>query len=237
MKKFFFLLLLLLMPSPGLAASFSDWAAVVVAGDKTASGGGETDVFDNGRRAIVQSLTHMGFAPGNIRQFSVQSGRFSEADRTDINALSGTLWTLTDRAPGGCLLYFTSHGSPQGIVMGQAILDPDTLSRMVRNSCGGKPTVVIVSACYSGVFVQRLAGPNNFVMTAARPDRTSFGCGQMDRFTYFDNCVLSALSSSHDFPTLADRTRSCVATRERQEGVAPASEPQVSSASVPFPTW
>lgn len=230
-------LLLLLLPAPAFAGPFGDWAAVVVAGDRLAANGGETIVFDNGRRAISDSLVRMGFSSGNIAQFSVLPDRFPEAMSSATQSLSTTLWDLTNRAPGGCLLYLTSHGSVQGIVLGRETLSPDMLSRIVQNSCGGKPTVVIVSACHSGVFVRRLAGPNTFVMTAARADRTSFGCGQMDRFTYFDNCVLTALPSSHDFPALADRTRACVASRERQEGMVPPSEPQIAPASVPLPNW
>ena len=235
MKRLIFLFFLL-SPTPAFAG-FADWAAIVVAGDRLAANGSQSDVFDNGRRAIADSLVRMGFPSTNIAHFSAMPERFPEAQRAGTNALSGTLWSLTERAPGGCLLYFTSHGSVQGIVLGRDTLSPDTLSHMVRNSCGGKPTVVIVSACHSGVFIPRLAGPNNFVMTAARPDRTSFGCGQMDRFTYFDNCVLTALPLVHDFPALADRTRACVASRERQEGMVPPSEPQVATASVPLPNW
>jgi len=230
------LLFLLFLPSPAMAG-FADWAAVVVAGDRLAANGAETDVFDNGRRAVSDSLVRMGFSRSNIAQFSALSDRYPEAQRAGTNALSGILWTLSERAPGGCLLYFTSHGSLQGIVLGRDTLSPDTLSRLVRNSCGGKPTVVIISACHSGVFIPHLAGPNNFVMTAARPDRTSFGCGHMDRFNYFDNCVLSALPSSRSFPALADHTRACVAQREKQEGMVPPSEPQVSAGSLILPTW
>ena len=28
------------------------------------------------------------------------------------------------------------------------------------------------------------------VLTAARPDRTSFGCGEADKYPYFDDCFL-----------------------------------------------
>ncbi|WP_430648720.1 C13 family peptidase [Bradyrhizobium neotropicale] len=36
--------------------------------------------------------------------------------------------------------------------------------------------VVVISACYSGVFVPRLANPYLLVITAADADHPSFGC-------------------------------------------------------------
>jgi hypothetical protein len=99
---------------------------------------------------------------------------------------------------------------------------------MIDNACGKKPTVVVISACYSGVFVPRLAGPNRMVLTAARPDRSSFGCGESDTYPYFDACVLESLPKVKDWPALGRAAQACVATRERAEGLTPPSEPQMS---------
>ena len=108
---------------------------------------------------------------------------------------------------------------------------PDAMAALVSNDCGARPTVVIVSACYSGVFVPPLAAPNRMILTAARPDRSSFGCGEQDRYTFFDTCVLSQLPLSASFPDLGDKVRTCVAQREHDLGMAPASEPQLSVGS------
>jgi Peptidase C13 family len=133
------------------------------------------------------------------------------------------------RGTQGCLFYFTSHGNQQGIVFGRSgqMLDPGTLNNMVTHWCGARPTVVIISACYSGVFAYPLSGPNRMVMTAARPDRSSFGCGGNDRYPYFDDCVLNSLPRSVNMLHLADTTRQCVAEKEQQTGAQPPSEPQV----------
>ena len=96
-----------------------------------------------------------------------------------------------------------------------------------KATCGVRPTVVVVSSCFSGVFVPALEGPNRMVLTAARPDRTSFGCGQADRYTYFDGCFLQSMSQTHDFTALALATRACVAKLEADTHVSPASEPQI----------
>ena len=65
------------------------------------------------------------------------------------------------------------------------------------------------------------------VFTAARPDRTSFGCGEQDHYTFFDGCFLQSLPLSGDFPALAQKTMDCVAAQERQLGVTYPSEPQL----------
>jgi hypothetical protein len=100
--------------------------------------------------------------------------------------------------------------------------------------------VVIVSACFSGTFVPALAGDNRMVMTAARADRSSFGCTQDARYPYFDSCVVQTLPAAHSFPALADKVKSCVARREQETGASPPSDPQVSigrDVAARLPTW
>jgi hypothetical protein len=78
------------------------------------------------------------------------------------------------------------------------------------------------------------------VLTAARPDRTSFGCGQSDRYTFFDQCFLQTVADGHSFPDLAGAVQSCVAVREVEDNVAPPSEPQLSvgaSVAANLPKW
>jgi hypothetical protein len=225
-------LALLALAGAGRAATspFADWAAIIVAGDNHASGGGSTEVFDNGRRDLAQAFTDVGFAPENVMQFSVQAEKYS-----DPKPLSARPWRnlverfggLTQRARGGCLLYFTSHGSPEGIVVGDGLLSPSQLANLVDDYCGKRPTVAVVSACFSGVFAPELEWPNRLIMTAARPDRTSFGCGATDRYTYFDDCFLQSLKAAGSLQDLTGAVPTCVARREKAEQIGPPSEPQV----------
>ena len=216
--------------SPAAAADFADWAAVVVSGDSEGAGGGRTEAFDNARRDIAAALLGVGFEPQNLRQFSVDP----EADagaapaKADLGDIYDAMIDLSARATGGCLIYFTSHGAPQGVVVGADILAPGILGAMLDETCGRRPTVVVISACFSGVFVKPLAQANRMVLTAARADRTSFGCGEADRYPYFDDCVLRAIPSAADFLALGPAVRSCVAERETREGMRPPSEPQLS---------
>ncbi len=218
-----------LVAVPASAGAFGAWAAVVVAGDYRAHSGVPAEFFDNARRDIAKGLINAGFASANVRQFSVRPGRYTDPVplATDYKVLTDTLDTLTKSARGGCFLYFTSHGAPQGILFGDFGLSPDVLARVVDDYCSGRPTVVIVSACYSGVFIPALASDDRMVLTAARPDRTSFGCSEDLHYTFFDQCVLESMPNSQSFPDMAKKTQDCVAAREQKEGLSPPSEPQL----------
>jgi hypothetical protein len=230
----------LLLGGEAQAAGFSDWAAVVVAGDYRAHDGSPAEVFDNGRRDIANDLIALGFNRDNMVQFSVMSQNHPGTQQSDPAAISSALWDLSSRTSSGCFVYITSHGSPDGVMVGDGLWAPQKLARAVDNACGGRPTVVMVSACYSGVFVPVLAAPERLVVTAARPDRTSFGCGNTDRYTYFDQCVLQSFSNVGDFPDLATSAKACVAAREKQMGAVPPSEPQIAlgqQAATQLPRW
>jgi hypothetical protein len=207
----------------------ADWAVVVVAGDWHAHSGGPSEAFDNARRDVTQALEHAGFAAANVRQFSVRPERYKDAglDKSDLNTIFNSMVDLTGKATGGCLVYFSSHGAPQGVVVDQQILPPPVLAGMLDRTCGTRPTVVVISACFSGVFVPALASANRMVLTAARPDRSSFGCGEADKYPYFDECFLSSISDAKTFPALGVAVQTCVATREVKEGMKPPSEPQL----------
>jgi hypothetical protein len=222
------------------AAGFSDWAAVVVSGDNHAHDGSYAEVFDNGRRDIVADLLGIGFKPENIAQFSLTPGDHPGTQRTDPGAIASTLWDLSGRTSAGCFVYITSHGSPDGVLTGDGLWAPNKFATAVDNACGGRPTVVMVSACFSGIFVRPLASPERLVVTAARPDRTSFGCGNTDKYTYFDQCVLESFGRTADFPDLAAAARACVASREKAMNATPPSEPQIylgATAAAQLPRW
>ena len=215
--------------APAVASPFSDWTAVIVAGDWHAHSGGPSEAFDNARRDVTQAFERVGFEAANLRQFSVRPERYSGValTKSEPQAIYQALTDLTAKASGGCLVYFSSHGAPQGVVVDQQFLAPGLLASMLDNTCGKRPTVVIISACFSGVFVPALAGPNRMVLTAARPDRSSFGCGEADIYPYFDQCILESLPGVGDFAALGATVKGCVAARENKEGMKPPSEPQL----------
>lgn len=224
------------------AGVFSDWAAIVVAGDWHAHDGSPSEAFDNARRDIAKDLVQLGFAPDNVQQFSVRPENYPDTHPlpSDAHSIATSLWDLSNKTNTGCFVYFTSHGSTSGIVMGDTTYSPNSLSQTLDNTCSTRPTVVIVSACFSGVFVPVLQAPNRMILTAARPDRTSFGCGSSNYYTFFDQCVLETLPVSPDFPTLGRGVQACVAAREKKEHMSPPSGPQLwigAQAQTSLPRW
>jgi hypothetical protein len=212
------------------ANGFESWSAIVVAGDFRAHSGAPSDVFDNGRRDLTKALVNLGFVQSHIKQFSVRPEQDMETNplRSDMDTIDTEFRKLARQSSGGCFLYFTSHGTPNGVLIGDIIVDPRTIAKMVNDACADRMTVVVVSACFSGVFVPALRTENRMILTAARPDRTSFGCGEANVYTFFDQCFLESIPQSRDFPALASKVQGCVAQREIAEGAMPPSEPQVS---------
>ncbi len=233
MVRGFIAILLALLLVPGAAradpASFGNWAAVIVAGDWRAAGGEATDAFENARRDIASALVNAGFRPENIRQFSPDPFTPGVLE-TSASLINSAMSDVARKTGGGCLFYVTSHGSPDGfIVLGHKnILKPADLDLLLDLTCSLRPTVVILSACFSGTFIPELEAENRLILTAASKDRSSFGCGVNERYPYFDDCLISVLPTAVDFAALATAARTCVTAREKRERVSPPSNPQVS---------
>jgi hypothetical protein len=135
------------------------------------------------------------------------------------------------------LVFLTLHGSEDHQLVVQMPplpldpIDPDWLTRTLDRS-GVGPQLVIVSACFSGGFLPALTSPSRMVMTAARADRPSFGCGPDSEVTYFGRALLvDALNRTIDFPQAFELARRGVEVRERREGFEP-SEPQLAVGEV-----
>jgi hypothetical protein len=106
-------------------------------------------------------------------------------------------------------------------------VSPTTLDNALDAGCGARPTVVVVSACHSGVFLSSgMRQPNRIVLSAAAADRSSFGCGAGDRYTYFDQCLLQQFDGAATWQQLAGATKTCVETLERKMGISRPSLPQ-----------
>lgn len=93
------------------------------------------------------------------------------------------------------VLYVTAHGGPFGIVYndgneGFGVLGPARLSALL-SELNIKNRMLLISACYSGVFVGPLVTPSTAILTAASTDRTSFGCKADNDWTFFGDAVIN----------------------------------------------
>jgi hypothetical protein len=204
---------------------FANWTSAIVAADWRDGANRPIQAFDNARRDLVKGFLAAGFPRANMVDYSL---RPDVPQPTSASVVVDGINAAATRGTAGCLLYFTSHGAPDAMVFGEAPrMTPDIMANIVRSACGTRPTVVIVSACYSGIFVNALAAPNRMVLTAASRERTSFGCGADETYPWFDGCVIETLPTATDFLALAAGARACVARKEAALGATPPSDPQM----------
>ena len=206
---------------PNPAAS---WQVVLAAGDDA------EPVFDNATRALSKRLAAAGVPIGNIHRLSASAAELGAAVEPALaNILLQRIGTLPARPGDRCLIFLTSHGERGAglwLARSNTTLSPDELAQALSRGCAAVPTVVVVSACYSGSFAAgKMAKPNRIVLTAARDDRPSFGCQVHRVYNFFDECLLGALSKSATWRAVADGSRECVSRMERALGERP-SEPQ-----------
>ena len=85
----------------------------------------------------------------------------------------------------------------------------------------------MISACYSGGFIDALKTDYSLIMTAAAADRSSFGCSSEEDFTYFGRAYFDeALRSTSSFVEAFRLAAPNIARREAEQGFVP-SEPQL----------
>lgn len=205
-------------PTPSVSVPADRWHAVLVAGDTS------SPAFDNGIDTLRDRFAAMG-----VRDITSYSATPARAGGGRLATSGNVVAALRTNAGEACLVYMTSHGEERGFYLrpDRRLLSPAALDRALTEGCGNVPTVLIVSACHSGTFINaETRRPNRVILAAAATDRTSFGCGANDDYTYYDQCFLQELDGASTWAGLAQATRTCVETLERRLGVRQQSRPQ-----------
>lgn len=123
---------------------------------------------------------------------------------------------LGGRPGAACFAYLSGKADGDKLALLDDSVTPDLVDRALEIGCDNAPTVVIVSGCGTGAFAAGpMARPNRLIMTAAARGRAGFGCGANEGFSTFDECLLGALDGAADWVAAFERTRACVARRER----------------------
>lgn len=162
----------------------------------------------------------------------------SDATQPGIAATLDYVATKMDRDNDVLFVILTSHGSRDGLAIetrhDEDILSPRQLASILDRT-RVKHKVVVISACYSGVFVPVLAKPGTLVITAADADHTSFGCADEAKWTYFGSAFFyAALRKAHSIEQAFVLARALVRARELAEGFTP-SNPQIGGGSETAP--
>ncbi len=188
-----------------------NWKVVLMTGDDS------INAFDNARKTLAEKFENIGMLRENLRQLSRDRAEQNEdVMPTTAANLRSALRDLNNGEGDGCVIHMTSHGTRTGFyIKGQRYLTPTALDQMIDESCGEVPTIVLISACYSGVFAQsNMQASNRFIMTAARSDRTSFGCSPEAEYTYWDGCLIDELDHSLTWKDLSGRVKTCIERKE-----------------------
>ena len=201
------------------------YKAVLVASD------GRLPVFDNAVEGVASRLREGGLSAADVQQLSAAPAVITR-EGVRSATLDHVLSAVRAMRPGpgeGCLVYATSHGARfRGLSLATSseMLTPDALDRALVQGCGNAPTVVVISGCFSGIFAQApMTRENRVVLTAARADRPSFGCGAGVTYTVYDHCLLDAMNARGSWRDLQGNVQGCVAAEESKGRFTP-SQPQ-----------
>jgi hypothetical protein len=171
----------------------------------------------------------------------VFGARFGSADRTvllindvddrdsyplaSVSGLAQTLKLLAARMDvqqDVLMLFLTSHGSADGLEVENGSLPLAQLSpvdlREALDAAGIRWRIVVVSACYAGVFVDALKTDTSAIVTAADAGHSSFGCEDDRELTWFGEAFLKdSLPGSASLEQAFHKAAGLIAQREDAE--------------------
>jgi hypothetical protein len=163
-----------------------------------------------------------------------------------VTALRRTLRRVgetMDRQHDILFLFITSHGGHDHSIqldfwpLQLDPLNPQILRELLDESAI-KWRVVVVSACFSGGFVEALRNDNTVVISAAAPDRTSFGCSDQNDWTYFGKAFFDeALRRENDLPAAFEQAKQAIVRREAEEKIDEPSEPMMAAGNAMILQW
>ncbi|MGA9429800.1 MAG: C13 family peptidase [Xanthobacteraceae bacterium] len=154
---------------------------------------------------------------------------FPLADLQNFQAAVHAIGGVMDKDNDILVLFMTSHGEKTGFALelpgAVAELTPQQVAATL-DGAGIKNRIVIVSACYSGIFVPLLNNANTIVLTASDAQNTSFGCAPERDWTYFGDAFFrQSLHPGTDFESAFDHARILIQGWELMDHATP-SNPQ-----------
>jgi hypothetical protein len=153
------------------------------------------------------------------------------ASESSLKYALNALGRVMNRDEDVLFLALSSHGSRGATIeVSNEGMEPQTLGAVtladLLAESGIRWKVIVVSACFSGAFVEPLADNHTIILTAASRSRTSFGCSDTRHLTYFGEAFYrDSLPGSTQLRAAFDTAKQEIRRREKEEGVR-ASQPQ-----------
>ncbi len=146
------------------------------------------------------------------------------ATRYNLRASLNHIANLIDKDKDILFLYLSGHGSKKqeltATLRGVKLVDLTAAElKKIFEESKVKWKVVVVSACYSGGYIDYLKDPYTMVITAASSDHVSFGCSDEAELTYFGRAFFKeALPESASFSEAFTKAKELVTQWENREG-------------------
>ena len=139
---------------------------------------------------------------------------------TSVRRALAAIGARMDKTQDILFVYLSSHGSKEhelSLDLPGAPLPGLSAAALheALEASGVRWKVLVVSACYSGGFIDALRDAHTLVITSARADRTSFGCADENDFTYFGRAFFKeALPQSSSFEEAFEKATVLIAQWE-----------------------
>ncbi|HSN00324.1 MAG TPA: C13 family peptidase [Rudaea sp.] len=162
------------------------------------AGDAEEDVFLN-EAAYARNLFGKRFGASGrellLSNNPATLSRYPLATLTNLESAIDAIAQKMDRDNDILFLLLTSHGTEDHLLY--VAMDPLPLDQIAPEDLADvlakariRYKVIVISACYSGGFIDALKDDTTMIVTAARADRTSFGCGTDADITDFGRAFL-----------------------------------------------
>ena len=205
-----------------------DWYFMGVAGH------GEQDVFRSEIELTKDYFDHQFGTAGRSVELINNANTLSAlpiASKTSIERALQSIAKKMDVNEDVLFLTLTSHGGDKVIEMSNPPLALDNVDakwlRQSLDKSGIKWRVIVISACYSGSFINDLKSPYTLVITASAANKSSFGCSNEAEYTYFGQAFFAeSLPKLRRFQPAFEAASKRIAEREKMMGFEP-SEPQL----------
>ena len=203
------------------------------------AGDGEENVFRNEVEYVEALFTRRFAAAGHVVSLINNPATLDHhpiASLSNLEIAIDALGKKMNPEEDVLMVFITTHGS-RGHEL-YVSLDPLPLDQIMPEDLADlfsdspiKHRVFVISACYSGGFINALKNNDTMVITAARTDRASFGCGTQSDITDFGRAFfVEALNHTASFVEAFAEARKDVDAWETRDHQAH-SFPQIATAA------
>jgi hypothetical protein len=206
--------------APAASAQSYEWKSLFISGDHS------IDNFDVGRLDLADMFDGYGILKENQTHLTSSEKYIHDADGVaTLSNIERAFQNFNLKDDGACFVHMTSHGIKNGgglYLSRSRPLKANLLSRLVNDNCGDKPSVILISACFSGQFITKhLAGDNRIILTAAIYNRPSFGCSPDYKYTFWDSCLLEEVPTARTWTEAYSNIKACITRKEQDLGARP----------------